>query len=154
MLQRILASGQGARLDRVIRRSATQQIAGRLLSKQPPDPRTQHGAGLQPPDAASGFSDRPLVKAARAVRAGRSGTLPAAVSHPQERADGERELVNWPTSIGIAIGGAVAAIALILVFTYLVDWIGDFWSQVVYFAAIFVVVLELARRDRRRDEED
>jgi uncharacterized membrane protein YfcA len=76
------------------------------------------------------------------------------VSHRQERADGERQLVDWPTSIGIAIGGTVAAIALILVFTYLVDWIGDFWSQVAYFAAIFVVVLGLARRDRRRDEED
>jgi hypothetical protein len=66
----ILASGQGACLDRVIRRSATQQITGRPLSKQPPDPRTPHDAGSQPPPApgspepgcavASGFPDRSL----------------------------------------------------------------------------------------------
>jgi hypothetical protein len=65
-----------------------------------------------------------------------------------------RHLVDWPTSVGIALGGTVAAVALMILFTYLVDWIGPFWSQVVYFLAVFGAVIWLAMRDRRRDEQD
>jgi MFS family permease len=81
----------------------------------------------------------------------------SAVSHradqpPAGRA--ERTLVDWPTSIGLAIGGTAAAIALILVFTFLVEWVGEFWAQVVYFAAVFGAILFLALRDRRKDALD
>src|SRR5919206_1831452 len=72
-----------------------------------------------------------------------------------QRSGGRRAgLVDWPTSVGLALGGAVAAVGLVVLFTYLVDWIGAFWSQAVYFLAVFGAVIWLAVRDRRRDRED
>ena len=50
-----------------------------------------------------------------------------------DRQPGERYLYDWQTSIAVAVGGTVAAVILIVIFTYLVDWVGSFWSQVVYF---------------------
>jgi Flp pilus assembly pilin Flp len=47
------------------------------------------------------------------------------------------QVYNWQTAIGVAALGTLAAVGLIVLFTYLVDWIGDFWSQVVYFVAVF-----------------
>ena len=43
---------------------------------------------------------------------------------------------------------------LIVVFTYLVDWIGSFWSQVVYFLAVFGGVVGLGLRSRMKDDAD
>ena len=54
-----------------------------------------------------------------------------------DRPSGEQHLYDWPTSIAFAVGGTAAAVVLIVVFTYLVDWVGSFWSQVVYFLAVF-----------------
>jgi hypothetical protein len=79
------------------------------------------------------------------------------MAHRADGDDGGEEqghLVDWSTSVGIALVGALAAIGLILLFTALVDWVGDFWSQVIYFVAVFGVVIWLALRDRRRDAED
>ena len=41
-----------------------------------------------------------------------------------------------------------AAVGLIVLFTYLVDWVGDFWSQVIYFVAVFGGIIALALRSR------
>jgi hypothetical protein len=60
----------------------------------------------------------------------------------------------WPTSVAFAIAGTAAAVGLILVFTYLVDVIGDFWSQVVYFVAVFGGITAAAVRSRRLDTRD
>ena len=65
-----------------------------------------------------------------------------------------RSLVDWPTSVGIAFGGTVAAVGLMILFTELVDWIGPLWSQVVYFLAVFGAVVWLGARDRRQDSQD
>jgi hypothetical protein len=65
-----------------------------------------------------------------------------------------RELYDWQTAIGVAVGGTLAAIGLIVLFTYLVDWVGDFWSQVIYFVAVFGAVIALALRSRAKDEAD
>ena len=61
---------------------------------------------------------------------------------------------DWRTSVGFAIVGTVAAVVLIVVFTYLDDVIGSFWSQVVYFLAVFGGVVAAAERSRRKDIED
>ena len=61
---------------------------------------------------------------------------------------------DWQTAIGVAVGGTIAAVGLVVLFTYLVDWVGDFWSQVIYFVAVFGGVVALALRSRRKDEED
>jgi peptidoglycan/LPS O-acetylase OafA/YrhL len=61
---------------------------------------------------------------------------------------------DWQTAIGVAVGGTIAAVGLVVLFTYLVDWVGDFWSQVIYFLAVFGGVVALALRSRRKDEED
>ena len=66
----------------------------------------------------------------------------------------DRDLYDWPTSIAFAVGGTAAAVVLIVVFTYLVDYAGSFWSQVIYFAAILAAVVGLAVRSRRKDELD
>ncbi|HEY7259730.1 MAG TPA: hypothetical protein VH459_11700 [Gaiellales bacterium] len=66
----------------------------------------------------------------------------------------EQHLYDWPTSIAVAVGGTAAAVVLIVVFTYLVDWVGSFWSQVVYFVAVFGGVIGLAIRSRRKDDAD
>ena len=71
-----------------------------------------------------------------------------------DRPAGERYLYDWQTSIAVAVGGTVAAVVLIVVFTYLVDWIGSFWSQVVYFLAVFGGVVALALSSRRKDDAD
>lgn len=68
--------------------------------------------------------------------------------------DGPRELYDWQTAIAVAVGGTLAAIGLIVLFTYLVDWVGDFWSQVIYFVAVFGGVIALALRSRAKDEAD
>jgi hypothetical protein len=61
---------------------------------------------------------------------------------------------DWRTSVAVAVGGTVAAVALIVAFTYLVDVIGDFWSQVVYFVAVFGAIIAGALRSRRNDSEN
>jgi hypothetical protein len=71
-----------------------------------------------------------------------------------ERPSTGQHLYDWPTSIALAVGATVAAVVLIVVFTYLVDWIGSFWSQVVYFLAVFAGVVGLALRSRRKDDAD
>ena len=71
-----------------------------------------------------------------------------------DRPSGEQHVYDWPTSIAVAVGGTAAAVVLIVVFTYLVDWVGSFWSQVVYFLAVFVAVMGLAIRSRRKDDAD
>jgi hypothetical protein len=71
-----------------------------------------------------------------------------------ERPSGGQHLYDWPTSIAFAVGGTAAAVVLIVVFTYLVDWVGSFWSQVVYFLAVFAGVVGLAVRSRRKDDAD
>jgi cbb3-type cytochrome oxidase subunit 3 len=71
-----------------------------------------------------------------------------------ERPAGEQHVYDWPTSIALAVGGTAAAVVLIVVFTYLVDWVGSFWSQVIYFLAVFGGVVALALRSRRKDEAD
>ena len=71
-----------------------------------------------------------------------------------DRPSGEQHLYDWPTSIAMAVGGTAAAVVLIVVFTYLVDWVGSFWSQVVYFLAVFAGVVGLAARSRMKDDAD
>ncbi|MGN6378351.1 MAG: hypothetical protein ACTHNU_05320 [Gaiellales bacterium] len=61
---------------------------------------------------------------------------------------------TWATSVGFAIVGTAAAVGLIIVFTYLVDVAGDFWSQVIYFLAVFGGIIGLAVRSRRKDSQD
>ncbi len=70
---------------------------------------------------------------------------------PKQRPD---TLYDWPTSLTVAAVGTVVAVALIIVFTYMVDVIGDFWSQVVYFVAVFGGIAAAAVRSRRRDDAD
>ena len=67
------------------------------------------------------------------------------------RTSSERTVYAWQTSIGVAVVGTAAAVVLIVVFTYMDDYIGSFWSQLIYFAAFFVVVIGLAERSRRSD---
>ena len=66
----------------------------------------------------------------------------------------KRELYDWQTAIGVAVAGTAAAVGLIVLFTYLVDWVGDFWSQVIYFVAVFGGVMVMALRSRAKDEAD
>jgi hypothetical protein len=61
---------------------------------------------------------------------------------------------SWGTSIALAAGLTAAAIGLIILFTKLIGWVGPFWSQVIYFAVFFGIVIALAQRSRRRDEAD
>jgi hypothetical protein len=68
--------------------------------------------------------------------------------------DRRPEVYDWQTAIGVAVVGTGAAVALIVLFTYLVDWVGDFWSQVIYFVAVFGGVIVLARRSRAKDDAD
>jgi hypothetical protein len=63
----------------------------------------------------------------------------------------ERNVYAWQTSIAVAVGGTAAAVGLIVVFTYMDDYIGSFWSQLIYFAAFFGGVIALAERSRRHD---
>jgi hypothetical protein len=77
---------------------------------------------------------------------GRACTL-RGVSQPSS----ERGVYAWQTSIAVAVGGTAAAVVLIVVFTYMDDYIGSFWSQLLYFLAFFGVVIGLAERSRRND---
>jgi hypothetical protein len=61
---------------------------------------------------------------------------------------------SWGTSIALAAGLTGAAIVLIVLFTKLIDWVGPFWSQVIYFTAFFAFIIALAERSRRRDDAD
>jgi hypothetical protein len=61
---------------------------------------------------------------------------------------------SWANSIAIAAAGTVAAVVLIVIFTYLVDLVGAFWSQVVYFLAVFGGVVAAAVHSRRKDAAD
>jgi len=70
------------------------------------------------------------------------------------RPSSERTVYAWQTSIGLAVGGTVVAVALIIFFTYVDDYIGSFWSQVLYFAAFFAGVVGLAERSSRSDRAD
>ena len=63
----------------------------------------------------------------------------------------ERNVYAWQTSIAVAVGGTAAAVVLIVIFTYMDDYIGSFWSQALYFLAFFAVVIGLAERSRRHD---
>ena len=45
--------------------------------------------------------------------------------------DRQPAVYSWGQSIGLAVACAVGAVALIVLFTYLVDWVGQFWSQVI-----------------------
>jgi hypothetical protein len=67
------------------------------------------------------------------------------------RPSSERSVYAWQTSIAVAVGGTVAAVVLIVVFTYMDDYIGSFWSQLLYFVAFFGAVIGLAQRSRRND---
>jgi hypothetical protein len=61
---------------------------------------------------------------------------------------------DWQTAIGFALIATAAAVGLIVLFTYLVDWVGDFWSQVIYFVVVFGGIIGMAMRSRRKDELD
>jgi hypothetical protein len=71
-----------------------------------------------------------------------------------DRPADKTEVYDWQTAIGVAVVGTIAAVGLIVLFTYLVDWVGDFWSQVIYFVAVFGGVIGLALRSRAKDEAD
>src|SRR6478735_6716233 len=73
------------------------------------------------------------------------------MSAPQPQ---QGQVYNWQTAIGVAALGSLASVVLIVLFTYLVDWIVDFWSQVVYFVAVFGGIIALALRSRAKDEAD
>jgi hypothetical protein len=62
-----------------------------------------------------------------------------------------RTVYAWQTSIAVAVIGTAAAVVLIVLFTYMDDYVGSFWSQVIYFLAFFGVVIGLAERSRRID---
>ena len=67
------------------------------------------------------------------------------------RPPAERTLYAWQTSLAVAAGGTVAAVVVIVFFTYVDDYIGSFWSQLLYFGAFFGGVVGLAERSRRGD---
>src|SRR4051794_30422350 len=64
------------------------------------------------------------------------------------------EVYKWQTAIGVAALGTLAAGGPDGRVTSPVDWIGDFWSQVVYFVAVFGGIVALALRSRAKDESD
>jgi hypothetical protein len=66
----------------------------------------------------------------------------------------QRTVYAWQTSIALAVGGTAAAVVLIVVFTYMDDYIGSFWSQLLYFVAFFGAVIGLAERSRHHDRAD
>ena len=61
---------------------------------------------------------------------------------------------DWQTAIGFALVATASAVGLIVLFTYLVDWVGDFWSQVIYVMVVFGGIFGMAVRSRRKDEAD
>lgn len=66
----------------------------------------------------------------------------------------QRTVYAWQTSIAVAVLGTAVAVVLIVLFTYMDDYIGSFWSQVIYFLAFFGVVAALAERSRRIDRRE
>lgn len=66
----------------------------------------------------------------------------------------QRSVYAWQTAIAVAVLGTAAAVVLIVLFTYMDDYIGSFWSQVIYFSAILAAVVGLALRSRRNDDRD
>jgi hypothetical protein len=68
--------------------------------------------------------------------------------------DGQQEVYSWGGSVGVAIVGTVLVVILIFVFTELEDLVGQFWSQVIYFPTIALVVIAAALRSRRLDSTD
>jgi Flp pilus assembly pilin Flp len=71
--------------------------------------------------------------------------------HDQSKQPG---VYDWQTAIGVALIATAAAVGLIVLFTYLVDWVGDFWSQVIYFLVVFGGIVGMAVRSRRMDDLD
>jgi hypothetical protein len=63
----------------------------------------------------------------------------------------QRTVYAWQTSIAVAVLGTAAAVVLIVLFTYIDDYVGSFWSQVIYFLAFFGAVIGLAERSRGID---
>jgi len=63
--------------------------------------------------------------------------------------DQQREVYSWSGSVGFAIVGTVLAVVLILVFTALEDLVGQFWSQLIYFPTIAIVVIAGCAAPRR-----
>ena len=61
---------------------------------------------------------------------------------------------GWQASIVFAVVGTAISVALIIIFTELVGWVGDFWSQVIYFLALGGGIVAAALRSRRKDAED
>ncbi len=59
-----------------------------------------------------------------------------------------------PSRSDLPIGATIGAVLLILVFTELIDWVGDVYSQVIYVAAIFGGILVAANRSRARDTRE
>jgi hypothetical protein len=78
---------------------------------------------------------------------GRACTLRRVSEPPSE----QRTVYAWQASIAVAVIGTGAAVVLIVLFTYMDDYIGSFWSQVIYFLAFFGAVVGLAERSRRID---
>ena len=68
--------------------------------------------------------------------------------------DREPTVYSWSGSVGFAVVGVTAAIGLIIVFTYLVDWVDEFWAQAIYFTFAAGAVVAAAVRSRRKDEAD
>jgi len=66
----------------------------------------------------------------------------------------QQPVYSWGTSIGFALVATAAAVGLIVVFTGLIDWVGQFWAQVIYFPTVFLGVAFAAVRSRRKDATD
>ena len=113
------------------------------LAEQPGDVRAGE-SGAEDHDSRHRAQLRARPGAATGAASGRPCTL-----RPMSGTSSERTVYAWQTSIGVAVVGTAAAVALIVVFTYMDDYIGSFWSQLIYFAAFFGVVIGLAERSRR-----
>ena len=66
----------------------------------------------------------------------------------------QQPVYSWGTSVGFALVGTALAVGLIIVFTGLIDWVGEFWAQVIYFPTVFLAIAFAALRSRRKDEDD
>src|SRR4051812_26905149 len=64
------------------------------------------------------------------------------------------EVYNWQIAIGVAALGTLAAVGLIVLFTYLVGLVRGFLAEVVYFVAVFGGIIALALRSRAKDDAD
>jgi hypothetical protein len=68
--------------------------------------------------------------------------------------EGQQPVYSWGMSVGFALIATAIAVGLIVVFTGLIDWVGEFWSQVIYFPTVFAGVLIAALRSRTKDKAD